>query len=272
MENRTETSFLNTEGRAIKALNLYAGIGGNRKLWPENVTVTSVELDPNIADVYRHYFPNDTLIVGDAHEYLLKHYKEFDFIWASPPCTTHTRMNKNFAKTKNGIGQIDPRYPDMKLYQEIIFLDNFFEGKYCVENVIPYYPPLIPAQQRHRHLYWCNFKIRQTSKGNPEKEMNVVKKEVRLAGKRKSYIKENSAKLLAKKFGFEPIDKNVYVNGNHSPGQMFRNCVDPNEGLLIFQCAVGAFKSNSVHQPDQRRHIVANVSSICRVAPIGWRI
>ena len=45
----------------------------------------------------------------------------------------------------------------MKLYQEIIFLDNWFDGKYVVENVIPYYEPLIPAKKRGRHLYWTNF-------------------------------------------------------------------------------------------------------------------
>ena len=35
----------------------------------------------------------------------------------------------------------------MKLYEEIIFLDNYFKGKYVVENVIPYYEPLIAAQK-----------------------------------------------------------------------------------------------------------------------------
>ncbi len=235
---------------ALKILNLYAGIGGNRKMWGDEHEITAVELDPKIAAVYKSYFPNDILIVGDAHEYLTNHYKEFDFIWASPPCTTHTRMNKNFAKTKNGIGQIDPRYPDMTLYQEILFLDNFFDGKYCVENVIPYYQPLIPAQQRNRHLYWCNFKITTTGKGNPPKESNVVKKEIRLQGRTKSYIKEDSALLLANKYGFEPIDRNVYINGNHSPGQIFRNCVDPKEGLLILNCAMNIITKSNLEQMD----------------------
>jgi len=45
----------------------------------------------------------------------------------------------------------------LKLYQEIIFLDTFFKGKYCVENVIPYYEALVKGQQRDRHLYWTNF-------------------------------------------------------------------------------------------------------------------
>lgn len=233
----------------MKILNLYAGIGGNRKLWGNEHDITSVEMDPSIAEAYQSYFPNDTLIVGDAHEYLLEHYNKFDFIWASPPCTTHTRMNKNFAKTKNGKGTIKPRFPDMKLYQEILFLDNFYEGKYCVENVIPYYKPLIPSVQRHRHLYWANFKITSTGKGNPSKEMNIhTNKKVRI--KEKSLIKEDSATKLSKKYGFDPLSKNIYVNGNHSPGQIFRNCVDPNEGLLILNCALNIITKQNEKQTD----------------------
>ena len=51
-----------------KVLNLYAGIGGNRKLW-ENVDVTAVEINPNIANIYNDFFPNDKIIVDDAHQY-----------------------------------------------------------------------------------------------------------------------------------------------------------------------------------------------------------
>lgn len=58
----------------MKVLNLYAGIGGNRKLWPAECEVTAVELNPEVAEVYKENFPHDTVIVGDAHEYLLEHY------------------------------------------------------------------------------------------------------------------------------------------------------------------------------------------------------
>lgn len=68
----------------MKVLNLYAGIGGNRKLWTD-VEVTAVELDKKVAQVYKDNFPKDEVIVEDAHEFLLKNYKEFDFIWSSPP-------------------------------------------------------------------------------------------------------------------------------------------------------------------------------------------
>ena len=77
----------------VRVLNLYAGVGGNRKLW-QDVNVTAVELEPKIAAVYQRQHPNDTVIVGDAHAYLLEHWQEFDFIWSSPPCQTHSKMAK----------------------------------------------------------------------------------------------------------------------------------------------------------------------------------
>ena len=58
-----------------RILNLYAGIGGNRKLWnDENFEITAIEYDQATADVYKKYFPNDIVIVADAHDYLLKNY------------------------------------------------------------------------------------------------------------------------------------------------------------------------------------------------------
>ena len=139
----------------LKILNLYAGIGGNRKLWGEEHQITAVEYNTEIAEVYKDLFPNDTVIVTDAHEYLIKHYKEFDFIWTSPPCPTHS--NARFWSSKGGM--YDVEYPDMTLYQEIIFLQNFYSGKWVVENVKPYYTPLIDAQEIGRHLFWSNFTI-----------------------------------------------------------------------------------------------------------------
>jgi DNA (cytosine-5)-methyltransferase 1 len=93
---------------SMKILNLYSGIGGNRKLW-QNVEVTAVEFNEEIAAIYQEYFPDDKMIIGDAHEYLLKHYKEFDFIWSSPPCQTHSRAR--FWGSKGGMCEV--KYPDM---------------------------------------------------------------------------------------------------------------------------------------------------------------
>ena len=138
----------------MKILNLYAGIGGNRKLWPSVHEVTAVEINPEIAKIYQDFFPNDKVIVGDAHQYLLEHYKEFDFIWSSPPCQTHSITN-NFLNAQGVV-----RYPDISLYQEIIFLRHFCRDKFVIENVKPYYPALIkPTIIIGRHYFWANFKI-----------------------------------------------------------------------------------------------------------------
>jgi DNA (cytosine-5)-methyltransferase 1 len=67
------------------------------------------------------------------------------------------------------------KYPDMKLYQEIIFLDNYFDGKYCVENVIPFYEPLIPANKRDRHLYWTNFNLPTDLNGRKNPDLGRTK-------------------------------------------------------------------------------------------------
>ena len=83
--------------KKIKILNLYACLGGNRYKWDEvadNLEITAVEWDEELAKLYQERFPNDKVIVADAHKYLLDNYKEFDFIWSSPPCPTHSRMRK----------------------------------------------------------------------------------------------------------------------------------------------------------------------------------
>lgn len=135
----------------MKILNLYAGIGGNRLLWGNEHKVTAVEINPKIAKVYQDLFPNDEVIVADAHEYLLKHFKEFDFIWSSPPCQTHSRLQ--FTQKTN-------KYPDMSLYQEILLLQTFYKGKFVIENVRPCYKPLIdPTFVIGRHVYWSSNKV-----------------------------------------------------------------------------------------------------------------
>jgi len=71
--------------RIVKILNLYAGIGGNRKLWGDEHEVTAVEYKPEVAAIYGDLFPKDTVIVADAHQFLLDRYREFDFILVVAP-------------------------------------------------------------------------------------------------------------------------------------------------------------------------------------------
>jgi len=106
----------------MKVLNLYAGIGGNRKLW-EDVEVTAIEYDKATAQVYSNYFPQDKMIVTDAHQYLLDYFDDFDFIWTSPPCPTHSQLQSMIISNTGNI-----TYPKMELYQEIIILKKWFRG------------------------------------------------------------------------------------------------------------------------------------------------
>jgi len=157
----------------MKILNLYCGIGGNRKLWGDEHEITAVEINPEIAKIYRDFFPNDKVIVADAHQYLLDHYKEFDFIWSSPPCPTHSTLKPMGVMR----GQNKAVYPDMALYQEIILLKRFHKigGYFVVENVKPYYKTLIPASvELHRHLFWANFHIPQIKTKDDRKHQDIV--------------------------------------------------------------------------------------------------
>ena len=194
----------------MKILNLYCGIGGNRKLWGDEHEVTAVEIDPKIAEIYQDFFPNDTVIVGDAHQYLLEHFKEFDFIWTSPPCPTHSRINKCFTagNAKNPI-----RYPDMKLYEEILLLQGYFNGKYVVENVVSFYEPLIKPYECGKHYYWSNFNIK-----------NIKIKT------RKHY---GSIEELETLKGFN-IEDRVGIDKIKT----LRNCVEPEMGLHVLECGI----------------------------------
>jgi len=189
-----------------KVLNLYAGIGGNRKLWGNEYEITAVEWDKEIAGIYADFFPQDKVIVADAHQYLLEHFGEYDFIWSSPPCPSHSRINKanvlspykdNTAQLKHG-GGIPPRFPDMKLYEEIIFLQHFYKGKWCVENVISYYEPLIKPTKIQRHYFWSNFPIEQKQFANDDISNggNKTRQERLGFDIRKYKIKERKDKIL----------------------------------------------------------------------------
>jgi DNA (cytosine-5)-methyltransferase 1 len=211
-------------GEVKKILNLYACLGGNRYKWDEvaDIEVTAVELDPEAARLYQERFPNDTVIVADAHQYLLDHYKEFDFIWSSPPCPTHSRAR--FARRET----TSAAYPDMKLYEEILFLDKWFKGKYCVENVIPYYEPLIPAKKRGRHLYWTNFNLPND------------------LGGRKGGIMEGKDEVT-EWCKFHDYNFTKY-KGEQRTDKMARNLVDYEVGKTILETYLGIQKSKDVKQ------------------------
>tara|TARA_R110000851_G_scaffold52476_1_gene124888 strand:+ start:282 stop:947 length:666 start_codon:yes stop_codon:yes gene_type:complete len=218
----------------MKVLNLYACLGGNRYKWDEvaeeagiELQVTAVELDPELAKLYQERFPNDTVIVADAHQYLLDHYKEYDFVWSSPPCPTHSRA-RFWGFGANGK---NPVYPDMKLYGEIIFLEHHFKGQYVVENVKPYYEPMFNPSERDRHLYWSNFNIPQ---------ILSVRNDVA------TQRPKNEVNLLCE---FHDIDLSTY-KGTQRKDKIARNLVDYEAGRTIFETALGIIRKKDITQTE----------------------
>ena len=213
----------------MRILNLYACLGGNRYKWNEvaDVQVTAVEWDEELAKLYQERFPNDKVIVADAHQYLLDHYQEFDFIWSSPPCPTHSRA-RYWGFGANGK---KPIFPDMTLYQEIIFLDYHFKGKYVVENVIPYYEPMLNPKKRGRHLYWTNFNLPNNVNERHFDGLCQTKNEVEKLSK------------------FHDYDFKKY-KGNQLINKIARNLVDYEAGRTILETAFGIIKKQNINQID----------------------
>jgi len=191
----------------MKILNLYAGIGGNRKLWGGDIEVTAVENNIRILDIYGDLYPDDNLKLADAHNYLLENYNEYDFIWSSPPCQTHSQIRYNLGFKNRGTKAV---YPDMKLYEEILFLQWYFKGNYVVENTRGFYDPLIPPRFIGSHYFWSNFYIEDIKTDNRNHRDGTVES------------------LQQRK----QIDLSGYDIKNKR--QILRNCVEPELGLHIF--------------------------------------
>ncbi len=132
-----------------KILNLYAGIGGNRALWDKlkNIHVTAVESNPKIAAIYSMLYPNYTVIIADAHDYLFKHFQDYDFIWSSPP-------NVRPAYT--------PYFEDFTLFQHVFFMHRFCKA-YCIECPDVYWTQeetqIGKPVNCYKSSYWSSFRF-----------------------------------------------------------------------------------------------------------------
>ena len=223
----------------MKILNGYCGIGGNSRDW-HGCDVTAVELDPKIANLYQRLNPDHHVITGDLGVYLLNHAHEFDFVWLSPPCPSHSRMILGGKNRR-------PRYVDMALWQQILFLQYQFDGLFCVENVISYYEPLIaPTAHIGRHAIWANFHIEPFIS-----TIDMFSDESRVVPSFDEMIKATSMghKQLWHDWLGIYFDDVIYYDGNHCPNQILRNAVHPDIGKWVFDHALMAFMHN---QPKQK--------------------
>lgn len=113
----------------------------------------------------------------------------------------------------------------MSLYQEILFLQHYFDGKWLVENVIPFYEPLIPAKKIGRHLFWSNFVIPFFKSEDADINRGLVSDYEKL----------------------HQIDLSSY-KGEQRKDKIGRNLVHYETGRIIFQTLLGIVKKTNVNQ------------------------
>lgn len=109
---------------------------------------------------------------------------------------------------------------------------HHFQGKYCVENVVSYYEPLISAEERERHLYWCNFKL-----------------PIILSDRHKKFGDSYNGKTetLTSWSQFHDYDFTKY-KGEQSVLKMARNLVDYEAGKTILDTAMGIMRNLNTKQ------------------------
>jgi DNA (cytosine-5)-methyltransferase 1 len=226
---------------ARRILNLYAGIGGNRALWPDDIDVTAVEYDKEIAAAYSQLWPNDEVIVTDAHKYLERHALDnWDFIWSSPPCQTHSRL-RILGRNSNKL-----RYPHIEqLYGEICLLKLLGKSQnWVVENVIPYYEALVPPTVvLDRHSFWIGGFA-------PPNFFNSSMSGDRINVNSTKYKVEGDTEWTVERWQNELGFKLPPVTASWSKAQkiqVLRNCVMPRLGAEFYR---HAFMRETIDQPD----------------------
>ena len=110
----------------------------------------------------------------------------------------------------------------MRLYQEVILLDNLFNGHWVVENVDPYYSELLDAQHVGRHLFWSNYHIPDFDE--PGRDFSYGGSDGRTSNRA----------ALEDWLGIE-LAKNIYVGDSNDPAQVLRNAVHPELGKHVFE-------------------------------------
>jgi DNA (cytosine-5)-methyltransferase 1 len=193
-----------------------AGFGANTHLLNrKEVDVTHTEMFQDIANVNRLLHPDDEVIVADTFQHFQENHEKYNFAWFSVNCQGHSKMVK---ATRHNVNKIPPV---TELYGLIIFLTHFYKGDWVVENVVPFYKPLIePTLRVGRHLFWSN---------KPLFGIEDVKRPTGFINK----ATKKGADELKKWLGLE-FEWYVYYKGNHCPAQTLRNCVHPKLGVQIF--------------------------------------
>lgn len=206
----------------MRVLNAYAGIGGNRHLWPAEWDITAVELDERIAAEYARRYPQDQTLVEDAHAFVLERAHQFDAVWTSPPCPTHSRIQRTL------VSRFGKTEPDPRLWLEIEHLQQLGR-RYVVENVHTYYaPPIAPDVVTDRHYYWVSA---APALINPYEVVKLARA-------------HSTSDEIADSYGLERLAPGSVSDRRKT----MRNAVVPLEGLQIAEAAFEAPTEDEVRR------------------------
>ncbi len=167
----------------IKILDLFCGLGGVARGFQEYLIEKNIKFEYYAVDIdfkilltHKILNPKSITIKKDAYSLRDEELKEYDFIWASPPCETHSHLNfYNWNNPK----KFKP--PDMRLYKLIKRL-HILNIPFIVENVKPYYkPPIKPCTKIGRHILWSNISLKPFKVNLPNNFTNVKDDVKRLA-------------------------------------------------------------------------------------------
>jgi len=156
----------------IRILDLFCGLGGVARGFQRYLIEHEIEFEyhavdnnPQILRAHKFLNPYSKTFYRDAWSFTDEELLSYDFVWASPPCETHSTLmcyyNRNSKKWKP---------PDMRLWELISHL--FKLGvPFVVENVRPYYGfPILPTARAGRHYLWSNLALKSVEANHPKFE------------------------------------------------------------------------------------------------------
>jgi len=111
----------------------------------------AVDNDRKVLQVHSLLNPHSKTVLEDAWLISDDRLLQYDFVWASPPCESHSVL---CWKRK------DKPKPDMRLWWLIRRLRKL-KVPFIVENVRPYYGTILkPTAKAGRHLLWSNLSLK----------------------------------------------------------------------------------------------------------------
>lgn len=153
-----EEFLLEEEGRCLKALDLFCGLGGwSDGLALEGFDVLGVEIEPKIARLYKH-----PVICADVKTLDASLFKGFDLIVGSPPCRDFSSIVRLWGHTWKR--KPDPQF-GLKAINAFLKIIEDAEPKYWLMENVPGLKKHFPNPRVETYLgvrtmkrcFWGNF-------------------------------------------------------------------------------------------------------------------